>query len=104
MQKYIDELFDNKVDLNEYESFKRLMFDEHHKMKDDIEEYILRDPEAAGIVHYVKYNILNDSSFNRVILNDCRHYVPIIYIFVTELLKNKIRWKSLEKPNQPTSL
>lgn len=60
MQKCTDELFDNKVDLNEYQSFKRLMFDTHHKIKNDIEEYILRDPEAAGIVHYVKYDISND--------------------------------------------
>lgn len=61
MQKSVDELFINKVDINEYQSFKRLVFDTHHKIKNDIEEYILRDPEAAGIVHYVKYNISHDN-------------------------------------------
>lgn len=54
LQNDIDVLYTNKVDLKEYECFKQLVIDTQQKMKNDIEEYILRDPEAAGIVRYVK--------------------------------------------------
>ncbi|VVC41749.1 Hypothetical protein CINCED_3A020114 [Cinara cedri] len=43
-----------KVDSKDYESFKNTVRITHHEIKNDIKEYTLRDPEAAGIVHFVK--------------------------------------------------
>lgn len=55
LQNDLDNLSTNKVDLKEYQCFKKFVINTQQNMKNEIEEYILRDPEAAGIIQYVKY-------------------------------------------------
>lgn len=53
----ITELIKNKVNYEEYICFKENIKSTYNKMKNDIEYHIMRDPEAAGIVNFVKYEI-----------------------------------------------
>jgi len=38
----------------EFLVFKNAISSSHNKMKNDIEDYIMKDPEAMGIVRFVK--------------------------------------------------
>lgn len=48
------ECTENKLDLQKHLDFKNDVNTTILKIQKDIKEYILRDPEAAGIVHFVK--------------------------------------------------
>lgn len=50
----ITELLKNKVNYEEYNRFKENVKSTYNLLKDDIEYHVMRDPEAAGIVNYVK--------------------------------------------------
>lgn len=54
----ISDLVNAKVNSAEYKSFKETVKATHVKLKTDIKEHVQRDPEAAGIVQFVKYEIM----------------------------------------------
>lgn len=54
----VSDLVNLKVNSAEYKSFKEAIKATQIKIKADIKEHIQRDPEAAGIVQFVKYEIM----------------------------------------------
>lgn len=48
------ECMEKKLDLQTHLELKNDVNTAIHKIQKDIKEYILRDPEAAGIVQFVK--------------------------------------------------
>lgn len=43
-----------KVDIQEYQTNRNILKSMYNQLKKDIEQYILRDPEAAGMIQFVK--------------------------------------------------